>query len=389
MPQPAITGTPPILQFGGLALPNGQGTLSNISLNDAVNWFWMGWWNSASADVDYPLHFIGRSVWRSKGVFLGQDAGSRKISFPMRYREITTPLGTALAKLSQAGLQNLTFDNLTAIPVKFSAFRNRQLWIKYPTYWWQGDLEFLAPTSYFADLAATTLASTPIVYAPTAAPSAAAAAGGALTAGTYTLEYTYVTASGETAASPVSGNIVLSGGNLQITVTAVTPLPSFATAVKWYFATGPTTGFTVQNNGAGFTLNTAGSGVIPPAATPATAFTIAYAGSVFAEPVFTLTVPSSNAGVLTGATLTNTMSGEQLVARLGGLAALTAYTLTLDSGAFTVTDASGKAYDIAGSFPNLYGPAGQANTYTVSVAVSSGLPSGLTLTGSWNPRWEM
>jgi hypothetical protein len=393
VPQPQITGTPPILQFGGLALPNGQGSLSNINLNDAASWYWMGWWGSASADADYPLHAVGRSVWRSKGVFLGQDAGSRKISFPMRYREATAPLGTALAKLTQAGLQNLTFDNLTAVPVKFSGFRNRQLWIKYPTYFWQGDLEFLAPSPYFADLSATTLASTPIVYAPTAAPVGAPAAGGALTAGTYTLGFTYVTASGETSLSPVSSGIVLSGGNLQIAVSAVTPLPSFATAVKWYFAAGfanPTLGFTVQNSGGAFTLNTAGNGVAPPATTPATAFSIAYAGSVFAEPVFTLSIPSSNAAVIAGVTLTNTLNGEILTAPLGGLVALTAYTITMDSGAMSVVDGAGKAYDNTGNaFPNLYGPVGQSNAFTVAVTVASGLPSGLTLAGSWNPRWEM
>lgn len=103
---------------------------------------------------------------------------------------------------------------------------------------------------------------------PTVAPVAAFTAGGALTAGTYTLTYTWVTKDGfETGPSPASGNVVLSGGNLQIAVNAVTPLPGWVASVKWYFASGPSTGFTVQNNGSAFTLNTAGNGTGPPAAT--------------------------------------------------------------------------------------------------------------------------
>lgn len=103
---------------------------------------------------------------------------------------------------------------------------------------------------------------------PTVAPTGTPAAGGALTAGTYTLEYTWLTKDGfETGPSPVSGNVVLSGGNLQISVGAVTP-PGWVQAVRWYFASGPSTGFTVQNStGAAFTLNTAGNAVGPPAAT--------------------------------------------------------------------------------------------------------------------------
>lgn len=389
MPQPALTGTPPILQFGGQAQPNGQGTLANINLNDVTNWTWMHW--QGGADDDFPLHAVGHYLWRSKGTFLGQDAGPRKISFPMRYRETNAPLGAALAKLSQAGQQFLTFDNLTGIPVKYAGVKQRQLLLKYAPYYWGLNLEFIAPSSYFQDLSATTLTTVNVVNAPTAAPSGAVAAGGALAAGTYTLQYTFVTASGETAASPASGNIVLTTGNQQISVSAVTPLPAFATAVKWYFGAGsPTTGFTVQNNGAAFTLNTAGNGTAPPATTPATQFSVTYAGSVWAEPVWTLTIPNTNAGVITTATLTNSLSGEQLIAQLGGLAASTAFTITMDTSAMTIVDGSGKAYDnTSNAFPQLYGPAGQSNAFTLAIAVSSGLPSGLTLGGSWNPRWEM
>src|SRR5215472_8821698 len=105
MPQPALTGIPPILQFGGQPLPNGQGTLNYINLNDAVIWRWMGW--GTGADSDYYQHVLGRYVWRGKGVFLAQDASSRKINFNFWFNEASGPLGASLSRLSQAGQQFL------------------------------------------------------------------------------------------------------------------------------------------------------------------------------------------------------------------------------------------------------------------------------------------
>jgi len=386
MPQPTISGAPLTLQFGRLALPNGQGTLSPLNLNDGTTWQWQDF----KGDDDFVQHAVGQLAWRAKGAFLGQDAKARTLTLPMRYQEGATTLGAALAQLSQAGAQYISFDGSTAILGKYAGARNRVMLKRFSPFYWSFDLEFLCPTPWFQDLSSTALTTVNVVNAPTAAPSGAAAAGGALTAGTYKLQYTYVTASGETAPSPASSNIVLSGGNLQISVSAVTPLPSFATAVKWYFQSGPTTGFTVQNSGGAFTLNTAGNGTPAPSSTPATAFTVAYAGSVFAEPVWVLTIPSSNTGVITSATLANTMAGESLTVTFpGGLAASTAYVITIDAGAFTAIDGSGVAYDVSGGFPNLHPPAGQSNALTVAAATSSGVPAGLTLGGSWFPRWEL
>jgi hypothetical protein len=110
-------------------------------------------------------------------------------------------------------------------------------------------------------------ASTAIV-APPLAPSGSPLAGGSLAPGTYALRYTFVASAwGETAASPASANIVLAGGSLQIAVAQV-QLPGWASAAKWYFDSGPTTGFCFQSNGVAFTLNSPGTGVVPPTATP-------------------------------------------------------------------------------------------------------------------------
>lgn len=386
MPQPQFSGTPITCKFGGLALPNGQGTQGQINLNDLTSWYLQDF----QADLIKQIS-KGQFLWRGKGTTLGRDYPGVPIVLPFMYKEASNgALGAAVAQLSQAGEQQLTFDNSTYILAEFEGTKGRKLLTRFQPYWYNLSIQFWCRTPWFIDTSSTTTSTVNVVYAPLAAPSGAAAAGGALTAGTYTLKYTYVTASGETAASPASSNIVLSGGNLQISVSAVTPLPSFATAVKWYFASGPTTGFTVQNAGGAFTLNTAGNAAISPASTPATAFTITYAGSVFAEPVFTLIVPITNTGVITSVSIANTMSTETLTASFGGgLATSTAYTITLDCGAFTATDASGKSYDVAGSFPQLYPPVGQANTFTVSAVTSSGIPSGLTLGCTYSNRWTI
>lgn len=384
MPQPSFAGTPVTVTFGGLALPNGQGTMTNLNLNDVTSWFLQDWQANLVKQITK-----GQQVWRSKGVVLGRDFPGFSITLPMKYREASPgALGAALAQLAQAGEQQLSFDGSTFILAEFETTASRQLWIKWGNYWWNLNLQFWCRVPWFQDLSATNLTTVNIVNAPATAPTGSTASGGALATGTYTLAYTYVTASGETAASPASSNIVLTTGNQQISVSAVTPLPAFATAVRWYFLSGPTTGFTVQNSGGAFTLNTAGNSAAAPASTPATNFSITYAGSIFAEPTFTLTVPNTNAAVIGNLVLTNTMSSEALTATLN-LAASTAYTVTVSGANFAVTDGSGHSYDIAGSFPMLYGPAGQANTFTVAVTAVSGVPTGLTLGGTYSNRWVL
>jgi hypothetical protein len=285
VPQPAITGIPPILQYGGQAQPGGAGTLSYINLNDAVNWFWMGW--QGGADDDFPLHSVGRYLWRSKGVFLGQDAGSRKITFPMRYREVNNVVGKALAPLQSSGKQYLTFDNLTAVEVKYNGDRQRKIVVPFAPYWWSFDLEFLAPTPWFSDLAATT---------------------------------------------PVGSPWTLLSGS-------------------------------------------------------ATTFNITYAGSIYCEPVWTLTIPNSTVAIASFS-LSNTTAGETLsITFPGNLPASTAATVTIDSGAMTVTDANGVAYDATGSFPLLYGPAGQVNAMSATLTPASGSATGCKIAASFNPRW--
>lgn len=141
-----------------------------------------------------------------------------------------------------------------------------QLWVVAQT------AQFTEPGwQYVGGGATTCLGATDCASGPSSQPSGSPASNGSLATGTYTIQYTYVTSTGETAPSVASSQITLDSAHRQISVNAVTPLPTYATAVKWYIASAPNgtaTGFTgVQNNGGAFTLNTSGNGV---AASPVT-----------------------------------------------------------------------------------------------------------------------
>jgi hypothetical protein len=377
---------------------------------------------------------------------MSDDWLNKSVTLTVRFQETNFSLGQALAQLSQAGEQRLSFDNVTYILAKYKDAHSPQLIRKYPPFMWEVQLEFICREPFFKDIANTTTTPASIVAAPTTSPSATPLAGGSLATGTYTLAYTYVTASGETAASPATtltptvpvsdyrtGRItyrhasrssgsalqtglngtasptrelrsysstrvlpqgsatILSGSNLQMSVAAVT-FPSWATAVKWYFMSGPTTGFTVQNaNGNAFTLNAPGNGVAPPSTSGGTtSFNVTYAGTVWSEPIYTLTIPPSNPNTVTQLVLTNTMSTEALTVNFpGGLLGGRAITITIDSGAWAITDGSGNSYDYSGSFPLLYPPLGQVNTFTAQCVGTPGNPSGLTLQATYNNRWEV
>lgn len=136
---------------------------------------------------------------------------------------------------------------------------------------------------------------------------------------------------------------------------------------------------------AGFPIAQAGS--VIPGTTVTTA--IAYAGSVRTFPVYTLNVPVGNGQVITYLTLKNAMSGESLTINFGaGLAAATVYTITIDTQAGTVVDQNGTYYDHVGSFPLLYGPAGQSQNL-VTTLIAAGATTGVTVGASYNSRWEL
>lgn len=287
MPQPTFAGWPRICLFGGRALPNGQGTMVNVNLND-----WTSWFLQPGFEMDLVQQLVAaQQAYRAKGARLSSDFGPTTLGLPAAYRETVAPVGAPLAALLMAGEQNLTFDNLTAIRATFISGANRALDFiaKGRPMQWTMDLQFLVTEPWFRDLATSSLA-------------------------------------------PVT----LASGS-------------------------------------------------------ATTFAIAYAGSVFAEPIWTLTIPGSNPAPIASFQLSNTMSGEMLVVSFpGNLPALTAATITIDASAFTITDATGKAYDnLGGAFPMLYGPAGQSNPFSATLTPASGTATGCTLSASWANRWML
>lgn len=123
----------------------------------------------------------------------------------------------------------------------------------------------------------------------------------------------------------------------------------------------------------------------------ANSFTIGYPGSVWTEPKWQLNIPNTNTVAITQLILKNTMSGETLTINFpgSGLAANTAWTITIDAAACTVTDQNGAQYDTTGGFPKLYGPAGQSNPITATLTCASGTTTGVTLDSLWSNRWEI
>jgi hypothetical protein len=97
--------------------------------------------------------------------------------------------------------------------------------------------------------------------------------------------------------------------------------------------------------------------------------------------------------VLNSFQIKNTMSGEFLTVNLLSASAIPAATVrdvVIDCAAMTAKcTQTGELYDVSGSFPMVYGPAGQVNTFTVIVTPASGSSTGLTVAYSIQPRWQI
>lgn len=119
-----------------------------------------------------------------------------------------------------------------------------------------------------------------------------------------------------------------------------------------------------------------------------TNFNTTYNGSVYAKPVFTLTIPATNTVTISQIKLNNTSTGQILTVNFSPvLPASTAITITIDCGLWTIKDGSGNNYDPVGSFPVLAPPGGQLNSWAFTI-VSSGATTGITLGYVYTNRWE-
>lgn len=120
-----------------------------------------------------------------------------------------------------------------------------------------------------------------------------------------------------------------------------------------------------------------------------TNFNVTYAGSVFAEPVWTLTVGAANPATIASIVLKNNMSLESMTINFPPLAALTAWTITIDCAGWTITDQNGTQYRMSGSaWPALYGPPGTIQQMAVTITTGTGTLSNTTIGAAYNNRWQ-
>ena len=293
MPQPAFTftgGGRGVLKWGGQPLPNGQGTMAYLDLNDGKQWFFQPFdWDHSNRQLT-----LAQLVYLARSTYLADDFGPWKLPIPLFYYQGTdlggagSEIGVYKAQFLASGEQMMTTDNLTGLPCKVGRVKSKLIQHFTPLIY-QVDLELVAKAGWWQDLSATSI------------------------------------------------------------------------------------GATTLNSGS------------------ATTFNVAYAGSIFTDSlIWTLTIPNTNAAPISSFTLSNTMPTPNEMLSITfptPLAASTAWAITIDSGNFTVADQSGRAYDFTGSFPRLYGPAGQVNAMSATLTPASGTATGCTIGGSYTARW--
>ena len=286
MPQPKFTG---VCTFGGLALPNGQGTMTNVNLMDGVSWFLQAVGKTTPFNYDNRQVGLKQFAYRGRSAYVSDDFGPLKFPVSFTYYDggAGVPLSQALASLMMAGEQRLSFDGATALVCKLEAVTYRKMRDGIVPPLWDFNLDFVAKAGFFQDITATTIAA--------------------------------------------------------------------------------------------FALN---SGT-------ATTFNVTYAGSVWCDnAVWTLTIPNTNAAPISSFVLANTTASQTLTINFPTpLAASTAWTLTIDTGASTVVDQNGKYYDFTGSFAFLFPPAGQVNAMSATLTPASGTATGCTLAATYTNRW--
>lgn len=112
-----------------------------------------------------------------------------------------------------------------------------------------------------------------LVTDPTVTPTGTESdTGGALTAATYHVKYTWLNANGESLPSAASAGIAVGGGVTTGSIATGAVTPPAGCTVNWYANSGSGTYHLVGNtNGASFTVTAVGSGAAPPSANTAVA----------------------------------------------------------------------------------------------------------------------
>src|SRR5258708_3293135 len=141
-----------VAKFGSAALPNGQGAMAQVDLNDYVNTLLTDYFRIQDGNVQLGLEQL---LYRGRSVIVSQDFGPRAIALAMTYLEDGSHfLGQFLALLSQAGTQQLTFDNATYILAHYAGISGRVPARARQPLAWDFTLLLTAPSPFFQDAAA-------------------------------------------------------------------------------------------------------------------------------------------------------------------------------------------------------------------------------------------
>lgn len=156
MPAPtyAYSGGRVICKFGGKPWPGTATNMTQLDLNDGSAWTLLG----------LPVIEGAKSLnlaairYRHRSKVLGRDTGPKSLEIEVAYSESGggTSVQAAKAKLTQAGLQYLTFDNATQIEAELAGDPVPILERGFPAWTWLMLLEFLCPEPFARDISATT-----------------------------------------------------------------------------------------------------------------------------------------------------------------------------------------------------------------------------------------
>lgn len=161
MPQPQwltvpwLGSTRGVLKFGGKPLPLIGTNMNYEDLNDGVSWFVENITKSKRR-----IHGIKPYIYQEESAFIFEDSEPRTVRLTTRFDESSgLAFSQKVARLSQAGEQWLTMDNLTGLSCKFVSEGNPVLVTGgISPYMFKTDLEFISAASYALDLSPVTVA---------------------------------------------------------------------------------------------------------------------------------------------------------------------------------------------------------------------------------------
>lgn len=145
-----------MVQFGGRTNWPLNQTVPYTSLNDGV-YFYV---TDIEIDGTHIQNQFSQRTWFAHGVWMSQDFAGRKITLTVIYDEggngsTYKSVSQVLGNLIAMGEQNLTFDNITAIPARLNSMTRKYVSFDGTNYLWELKLEFLSRMPWMSDISPT------------------------------------------------------------------------------------------------------------------------------------------------------------------------------------------------------------------------------------------